>query len=38
MCRHNLYYQKRKRTFFQKICGFKEVYICTNCGYLLKVR
>lgn len=38
MCQHGIYLQRLHRTFFQKLIGIKEVYVCSKCGYVLKVR
>ncbi|NOJ17451.1 hypothetical protein F0239_08205 [Vibrio jasicida] len=38
MCEHGIYLQRRPRTFMQKILGIKEVYVCSKCGYVLKLR
>ncbi|EOV0117840.1 hypothetical protein ACTNIH_000704 [Vibrio parahaemolyticus] len=37
MCTHGAYLQRVPRNFFQKLLGIKEVYVCTKCGYVLKV-
>lgn len=38
MCEHGIYLQRRQRTFFEKILGIKEVYVCSKCGHVLKLR
>ncbi len=38
MCQHGIYLQRQRRTFFQKLIGIKEIYVCSNCGYVLKVK
>jgi rubrerythrin len=38
MCQHGNLLQRQHRTFWQKLMGVKEVYVCSNCGYVLKIR
>ncbi|PAW09656.1 hypothetical protein B6K85_16065 [Vibrio sp. V1B] len=37
-CKHNIYLQRHRRTFWQKLIGIKEVYVCSRCGYMLRVK
>ncbi|ALM72244.1 conserved hypothetical protein [Vibrio vulnificus YJ016] len=38
MCNHSIHLQRHHRSFWQKIIGIKEIYICQNCGHTIKVR
>lgn len=38
MCEHGIYLKRRQRTFLEKILGIKEVYVCSKCGHVLKLR
>ncbi|PAW09655.1 hypothetical protein B6K85_16060 [Vibrio sp. V1B] len=38
MCNHGVYLQRQQRSWIQKLIGIKEVYVCSKCGYVLKLR
>jgi rubrerythrin len=38
MCQHGIYLQRLRRTLFQKLIGIKEVYVCSKCGHILKIK
>ncbi|CAH1524260.1 Uncharacterised protein [Vibrio owensii] len=37
-CQHGIYLKRQKRTLLQKLMGIKELYVCTKCGYIIKVK
>ncbi|PAW09654.1 hypothetical protein B6K85_16055 [Vibrio sp. V1B] len=38
MCKHGGYLQRRQRRLWEKLVGIKEVYVCSRCGYIKRVR
>lgn len=38
MCNHSAHLQRQHRTFWHKIMGVKELYVCTKCGHVVKVK
>ncbi|CAK6716535.1 conserved hypothetical protein [Vibrio harveyi] len=38
MCNHGVYLQRQQRSWFQKLIGIKEVYVCSKCGHEIKLR
>ncbi|CAE6933933.1 hypothetical protein ACOMICROBIO_NCLOACGD_03554 [Vibrio sp. B1ASS3] len=37
-CQHGIYLKRQKRTLLQKLMGIKELYVCTKCGHIIKVK
>jgi rubrerythrin len=38
MCKDAQSLQRQHRTFWHKLIGIKEIYVCQKCGYQLKIR
>ncbi|AAF93280.1 conserved hypothetical protein [Vibrio cholerae O1 str. 2010EL-1786] len=37
-CTHTNHLQRKRRTLWQKLIGIKEVYICRECGHIIKIK
>ncbi|ADT85639.1 hypothetical protein VFA_000583 [Vibrio furnissii CIP 102972] len=37
-CNHTNQLQRLRRTFWQKMLGVKEVYVCKHCGQIVKIK
>ncbi|TXY10794.1 hypothetical protein FXE99_10140 [Vibrio mimicus] len=37
-CTHTNNLQRKRRTLWQRLLGIKEVYICKECGHVIKIK
>lgn len=38
MCNHNVYFKRTRRTLWHKLLGIKELYICSKCKHVIKIK